>query len=50
MWKMWSTGGESSVYSGEKSGRYGALVGKVVFIPEREGRVSVEGMEHWWGE
>ena len=45
---VWSSGGESSVYSREKSecGRYGALVGRVVFIRER----NVEGVEHWWGE
>ena len=46
VWKVWSTGGESSVYSREKCGRYGALVRRVVFIQER----SVEGVEHWWGE
>ena len=42
MWKVWSTGGESNVYSKEREksecGRFGALVGKVVFIPEREKR------------
>ena len=47
MWKVWSTGGESSVYSREKCGRCGALVGRrVVFIQER----NVEGVERWWGE
>ena len=46
MWKVWSTGGESSVYSREKCGRCGALVGRVVFIQER----NVEGVGHWWGE
>ena len=30
--KMWSTGGENSVYSREQCGRCGALVGRVVFI------------------
>ena len=36
MWKVWGTGGESSVYSREKCGRCRALVGRVVFIQERE--------------